>query len=89
MKVLVINLIILFNVINNTYARDNASISDEDILKYNCSSCHSLNIIYQQRLSSESWKEIIFLMYKENGMEKLEKEYEERLINYLSKNYNY
>lgn len=89
MKVLVINLIILFNIINNTYARDNASISDEDILKYNCSSCHSLNIIYQQRLSSESWKEIIFLMYKENGMEKLEKEYEERLINYLSKNYNY
>jgi hypothetical protein len=89
MKVLVINLIILFNIINNTYARDNASISDEDILKYNCSSCHSLNIIYQQRLSSESWKEIILLMYKENGMEKLEKEYEERLITYLSKNYNY
>ena len=89
MKVLVINLIILFNIINNTYARDNASISDEDILKYNCSSCHSLNIIYQQRLSSERWKEIILLMYKENGMEKLEKEYEERLINYLSKNYNY
>ena len=89
MKVLVINLIILFNIINNTYAKDNSSISDEDILKYNCSSCHSLNIIYQQRLSSESWKEIILLMYKENGMEKLEKEYEERLITYLSKNYSY
>ena len=89
MKVLLLSSILLFNINYYTFANDQISITDEALLKYSCSSCHSLNIIYQQRLSSESWKEIILLMYKENGMEKLEKEYEERLINYLSKNYNY
>ena len=28
-------------------------------------------------------------MYDENGMTKLDKKYEDRLIKYLSKNYNY
>ena len=64
-------------------------MTDQDILKFSCSSCHSLNIVYQQRLNAERWKEIILLMYNENGMAKLEKKYEDRLINYLSKNYNY
>ncbi|MBT7076914.1 MAG: hypothetical protein HN930_04275 [Pelagibacterales bacterium] len=79
----------LFTLLTNTYASDKDINADKDLLIYNCSSCHSLNTIYQQRLSEERWREIILLMYTENGMKKMNKKEEERLINYLSKNYNY
>jgi hypothetical protein len=89
MHIILISLIIVFKLTCNTFAKDDITMTDQDILKFSCSSCHSLNIVYQQRLNAERWKEIILLMYSENGMAKLEQKYEDRLINYLSKNYNY
>ena len=89
MHIILISLIIVFKLTCNTFAKDDITMTDQDILKFSCSSCHSLNIVYQQRLNAERWKEIILLMYNENSMAKLEKKYEDRLINYLSKNYNY
>tara|TARA_B100001094_G_C17646967_1_gene537758 strand:- start:254 stop:523 length:270 start_codon:yes stop_codon:yes gene_type:complete len=89
MRIASICLIIILNLNFNAFAKDEQYITDEELLKYSCSSCHSLNIIYQQRLNEERWKEIILLMYNENGMTKLDKKYEDRLIKYLSKNYNY
>ena len=82
MHIILISLIIVFKLTCNTFAKDDITMTDQDILKFSCSSCHSLNIVYQQRLNAERWKEIILLMYNE-------KKYEDRLINYLSKNYNY
>jgi hypothetical protein len=89
MKKLLINIYLIFTIVNATLASDNDLYTDRDLLRYNCSSCHSLNIIYQQRLSEDRWREIISLMYTENGMERMNKKEEERLIHYLFKNYNY
>ena len=89
MTKLLMTIYFLFTLLTYAYASDKNINTDKDLLIYNCSSCHSLNIIYQQRLSKERWREIILLMYTENGMKKMNKKEEERLINYLSKNYNY
>ena len=89
MKKLLINIYLILTIINTALASDNDINNDRDLLKYNCSACHSLNIIYQQRLSEDRWREIISLMYTEHGMERINKKEEERLIHYLSKNYNY
>ncbi|MDG2000419.1 MAG: hypothetical protein P8J46_01370 [Alphaproteobacteria bacterium] len=79
--------ILLFIIKNISFANDSDTLSNKELLKYNCSSCHSLNTIYQQRLSKEQWKEIILLMYSENDMPKMIKKKEDILINYLASNY--
>ena len=62
-------------------------VKNKILLKEKCSSCHSLKIIYQQRLSKSRWEEIILSMHK-HGMTKLTKSDYINIIKYLSKHYN-
>ena len=80
MKKIILSILFL-NLVNNlSHSNDNNVFTNKQLLKYKCSSCHSLNIIYQQKLNKEAWKEIIKLMYTENDMPKMIPK-EERFVN--------
>ena len=82
-------LTIYLTISSSSLHAENKSIDskNEILLKEKCSSCHSLKMIYQQRLSKSRWEEIILSMHK-HGMTKLTKSDYINIIKYLSKHYN-
>ncbi|RMF11178.1 MAG: hypothetical protein D6763_03930 [Alphaproteobacteria bacterium] len=51
---------------------------------YQCQACHSLAIVKQQGLDRASWDETLVWMVEEQGMEPLEPQDRERVLDYLS-----
>ncbi len=56
------------------------------LVKQNCSTCHSLKIVVQSKASRQAWIDTISWMQKQ-GMPSLSKPIEQKILNYLSKNY--
>ncbi len=48
-----------------------------------CSTCHSLRLVMQQRLSRERWEEILEWMVEEQGMAALSYPEQDRILDYL------
>lgn len=57
---------------------------DRDAVYFNCSACHSIQLVTQQNLSRERWDELLDWMVKENGMHPLSPGARTRVINYLA-----
>lgn len=55
----------------------------EDVF-YTCSACHSIKLVAQQRLSKAGWDEMLDWMVVEGGMDELEGEDRELILDYLS-----
>lgn len=51
---------------------------------YNCSSCHSIQTVAQQRLDREAWDETLLWMVEEQGMAELEPDKRRLILDYLS-----
>lgn len=56
-------------------------------VKKNCSSCHSLTLVIQNKASRKGWLEMLRWMQKTQGMAMLKEQEEEVILSYLSKNY--
>lgn len=54
-----------------------------------CSACHSLAIVKQQRLSRDSWDEVLIWMVEEQGMPDLPEPQREQVLDYLSTHFGY
>lgn len=59
---------------------------DLNIIRTNCTSCHSAKLITQNRASKEGWEEMIVWMQKTQGLHDLGKN-KDVIISYLSKYY--
>jgi hypothetical protein len=57
---------------------------DRDAVFFNCSACHSIQLVSQQNLSRERWDELLDWMVKENGMHPLSPWARTRIVNYLA-----
>lgn len=57
---------------------------DRDAVYFNCSACHSISLVVQQRLSREQWDGLLDWMVKENGMHPLSPWARNRVVNYLA-----
>jgi cytochrome c len=57
---------------------------DRDAVYFNCSACHSIQLVTQQNLSRERWNELLDWMVKENGMHPLSPWARTRIVNYLA-----
>jgi len=55
----------------------------EDVF-YTCSACHSIKLVAQQRLTKAGWDEILDWMVEEGGMNELEEEDRQQILDYLS-----
>jgi DMSO/TMAO reductase YedYZ molybdopterin-dependent catalytic subunit len=56
---------------------------DRDAVYFNCSACHSIQLVAQQHLSRERWEELLDWMVAENGMHPLSPWARTRVVNYL------
>ncbi len=52
-----------------------------------CSACHSLHMVAQQGLSRKRWDKMLDWMIEEQGMEELDDDVREAVLDYLSKYY--
>ncbi len=59
-----------------------------ELVKVNCISCHSAKIIIQQGVDRDTWKEIIVWMQEEQGLWQLDINIENKILDYLAKNYS-
>lgn len=57
---------------------------DRDAVYFNCSACHSIQLVSQQNLSRERWEELMDWMVSENGMHPLSSSARNRVVNYLA-----
>lgn len=48
-----------------------------------CSTCHSIKLVLQQRLSRDDWDETLEWMVEEQGMPPLDSDRRERVLDYL------
>ena len=72
-------------------ASDYGVLVDEpgaEITYYSCVQCHSERIVAQQGLTRERWDKLLVWMVEEQGMEPLEPEDREIVLDYLSTHYN-
>ena len=60
--------------------------TDFELVVYNCTSCHSAELIVKNRLSSDGWIKAIRWMQEKQNLWDLGKN-EERIVAYLAKNY--
>ena len=51
---------------------------------YNCSGCHSIQTVAQQKLDREAWDETLVWMVEEQGMAELEPDKRRLILDYLS-----
>lgn len=67
---------------------ENGLIVDDNykLVEQNCSACHSLKLVTQNRATKEGWKEIIVWMQETQKLWDLG-ENEPKIISYLGKNY--
>lgn len=52
-----------------------------------CSSCHSMMIVKQQRLSLEDWDETLEWMVEEQGMDELPEDIRPQVLAYLAEHF--
>ncbi len=57
---------------------------DRDAVYFNCSACHSIRMVTQQRLNRERWDELMDWMVEESGMHPLQPWARKRIVNYLA-----
>ena len=57
---------------------------DRDAVYFNCSACHSIQLVTQQNLNRERWEELMDWMVEENGMHPLSPWARNRVVNYLA-----
>lgn len=64
-------------------------IIDEGLgdVKENCTVCHTGRFVVVNGGDKEFWKKKIYIMQNAYGLWKIDKEKEERMLNYLAKNY--
>lgn len=53
-----------------------------------CGSCHSINLVLQQRLTREVWEEVLIEMVEEQEMLELNPEIRRKVLDYLEKHYS-
>jgi hypothetical protein len=58
----------------------------EDVF-YNCQACHSLRTVTQQSLSRSRWDQILDDMVHVHGMNELEEDERERVLDYLAEEF--
>ena len=58
----------------------------EDVY-YTCNACHSLAIVKQQRLPRERWAYLMEWMVEEQGMQPLQPDELDRVVDYLAEHY--
>ena len=56
---------------------------------YNCVACHSMKLVTQQRLTRESWDEVLDWMVDEQEMEPMEPELRIIVLDYLTAHYGW
>ena len=60
---------------------------DRDAVYFNCSACHSIQLVTQQKLNRERWDDLLDWMVNENGMHPLSPWARTRIVNYLATHY--
>ena len=58
-----------------------------DVVKNTCTACHSSKLVIQNRATIQGWREILRQMQKVHGLQQLDAETEQLIVNYLSRNY--
>ncbi len=71
------------------YDKDTGLIIDKgvDIVKGNCTACHSAKFIILQKGDRDTWLAMIRWMQKTQGLWEFDKETENTILTYLAKNY--
>ncbi|MGF1659879.1 MAG: aldehyde dehydrogenase [Rubrimonas sp.] len=59
-----------------------------EVTYYSCIQCHSERIIAQQGLTRDRWADLLVWMVEEQGMQPLDEEDREIILDYLSTHYN-
>ena len=59
-----------------------------ELVKKNCTGCHSAKIVIQQGVNRDTWLEIIRWIQKEQGLWQFDTNTENKILDYLSKNYS-
>ena len=62
--------------------------SDRDAVYFNCTACHSIQLVTQQRMSRDRWDELMDWMVEENGMHPLSAWARTRIVNYLASHFS-
>ena len=75
-------------VIGGAHADDLPPGTDRDLVLATCSSCHSIKLVAQQRLSREDWEETLEWMASEQGMPRLGTRDRRLILRYLSTHLN-
>ena len=60
---------------------------DWELVRNNCSACHSTRLITQQNGNADQWLEMIRWMQAEQNLWEFDPETEQRIIGYLAENY--
>jgi cytochrome c5 len=60
---------------------------DWEIVRANCTGCHSSRLVTQQRGTAQQWLTMIRWMQKKQNLWQFDPATEEKIINYLAKNY--
>lgn len=60
---------------------------DWELVRANCTACHSSKLITQQRGTSQQWLTMIRWMQKKQNLWQFDPATEEKIINYLAENY--
>jgi len=58
-----------------------------EVVKKQCSVCHSPQLIVQNKASYQGWLDTLRWMQEKQGMQSLSKQTETLILNYLAKNY--
>lgn len=59
-----------------------------EVVAENCTTCHSEDLITQQRLSRKNWDSLILWMEQKQQMPPLDEITKKQILDYLSKNYS-
>ncbi|MDM8569221.1 hypothetical protein QUF50_06900 [Thiotrichales bacterium HSG1] len=59
-----------------------------ELVKASCTGCHSAKIVIQQGADRNTWLEIIRWMQEEQGLWQFDADTENKILDYLSKNYS-
>ena len=60
---------------------------DWELVRANCTSCHSAKLVTQQRGSAQQWLTMIHWMQKKQNLWAFDPDTEDRIITYLAENY--
>ena len=63
------------------------AIGDWELVRNNCTACHSAKLITQQRGTEAQWLAMIRWMQKKQNLWQFEPDTEQRIVRYLAENY--